>query len=119
MQNIIIGIISITQLKTIIFYTHSRPYLSEVTTCQVLIGTFSKEQESIKWAHNKSEFENILHDIERSGDDPIIFIKDKVLGKHISGNHRWHVKEKYRLYNTDKFEKNPYWFLTLTQLYIG
>ena len=65
------------------------------------------------------EAKKLLHDIERKGDDPIIFIRDKVLGKHISGNHRWHVKEKYYRSNKDKFEKNPYWYLTSTQLYIG
>ncbi len=84
-----------------------------------MIGTFDKEKESIKWCDNKCEFEKLLHDIERKGDDPIIFIRDEVLGKHISGNDRWHIKEKYKRYNTEKFEKNPYWFLTLTQLYIG
>jgi hypothetical protein len=93
--------------------------MSEVTACQVLIGTFRQEKESIKGAHNKSEFEKLLHDIEKIGDDPILCIRDKVLGKHIYGNHRWHVKEKYFRTNKDKLERNPYWFLTSTQLYIG
>ena len=84
-----------------------------------MIGTFREELESINYADNKGQFEKLLHDIEKKGDDPIIFIRDEVLGKHISGNHRWHIKEKYRRSHTDKFEKNPYWFLTLTQLYIG
>jgi hypothetical protein len=85
-----------------------------------LIGTFPEELESINYADNKGQFEKLLQHIEKKGDDPIIFIRDDVLGKHISGNHRWHIKEKYRRgQNGDKFDKNPYWFLTLTQLYIG
>ena len=57
--------------------------------------------------------------MEKKGTDPIIFIRDKVIGKHISGNHRWFVKQKYLRANPEKFEINPYWFLTLTQIYIG
>ncbi len=108
--------------KYIFFYTQSRPYLSEVTACQVFIGTFHEEHESINYADNKGQFEKLLHDIEKKGDDPIIFIRDEVLEKHISGNHQWHIKEKYRLYNSEKFEKksilvsyiNPtlYWLKT-------
>ena len=84
-----------------------------------MIGTFPEEHKSINYADNKGQFEKLLQHIEKKGDDPIIFIRDDVLGKHISGNHRWHIKENYRFLNRDKFEKNPYWFLTLTQLYIG
>ncbi len=84
-----------------------------------MIVTFREELESINYAENKGQFEKLLHDIEKKGDDPIIFIREEVLGKHISGNHRWHIKEKYLNSRMDKFEKNPYWFLTLTQLYIG
>ncbi len=85
-----------------------------------MIGTFPEELESINYADNKGQFEKLLQHIEKKGGDPIIFIRDDVHGKHISGNHRWHIKEKYRRgQNADKFDKNPYWFLTLTQLYIG
>ena len=41
------------------------------------------------------------------------------IGKHIFGNARWFIKERYWRSNNEKFEKNPYWFLTLTKLYIG
>ena len=61
--NSLIGIITIPLLNTFFFYTQSRPYLSEVTTCQVLIGTFREELESINYANNKGQFEKLLHDI--------------------------------------------------------
>ena len=79
-----------------------------------MIGYSRQEKESIKGLHNKSEFEKLLYDIEKKGDDPMIFIRDKVLG-----NHRWHIKQKYFRTNKDKFERNPYWFLSSTHLYIG
>ncbi len=68
---------------------------------------------------NKSEFEELLNEIERKGNDLIIFIRDQVLRKHISRNHRWYIMPKYWREKREKFERNPYWFLTLTQIYIG
>ncbi len=63
--NSLIGIISIPILNPIFFYIQSRPYLSEVTACQVLIGTFNKELESINYADNKGQFEKLLQNIEK------------------------------------------------------
>jgi hypothetical protein len=68
---------------------------------------------------SKKEFETLLREIEASGEDPMLFIRDYVHGKHISGNHRYHVKQNYMIQNRDKFLSKPYWYLTLSQLYIG
>jgi hypothetical protein len=57
--------------------------------------------------------------VENRGEDPIVFIRDKIHGKHISGNHRWFIKERYRQVHKEKFDKNPYWHLTLSQIYVG
>jgi hypothetical protein len=53
------------------------------------------------------------------GEDPMLFIREEVRGKHISGNHRYHVKQNYMLEYREKFCSKPYWYLTLSQLYIG
>jgi hypothetical protein len=97
------------------FHIHSCPHVSEITACQVLIGTFEREKQSINGASNKSEYEELLKEIERNANDPTVFIRDRAIGKH----NRWFVKQRYWHTNKEKFQKNPYWFLTLTQLYIG
>ena len=53
---------------------------------------------------NKSAFETLLLSVENGGEDPIVFIRDKIYGKHISGNHRWFIKERYRQFNKEKFD---------------
>ncbi len=68
---------------------------------------------------NKLAFEALLLSVENGGEDPIVFIRDKICGKHVSGNHRWFIKERYRHENKEKFQKNPYWHLTLAQVYVG
>ncbi len=67
---------------------------------------------------SKKEFEALLIEIEASGKDPTLFIRKEVHGKHISGNHCYHVKQNYVLENREKFCTKPYWHLTLSQLHI-
>jgi len=38
----------------------------------------------------------MLLSFENGGEDPIVFIRDKIYGKNISGNHLWFIKERYR-----------------------
>jgi hypothetical protein len=54
---------------------------------------------------NTSAFEALLLSVNNGGEDPTVFIRDKIYGKHISGNHRWFIKERYRKENKEKFEK--------------
>jgi hypothetical protein len=68
---------------------------------------------------NKKDFETLLKDIESSGEDPMVFIRDEVNGYHISGNHRYWVKQHYFAEHHEKFLQKPYWNLTLSQIYIG
>ena len=42
---------------------------------------------------SKKEFEALLIEIEASGEDPMLFSREEVHGKHISGNHRYRVKQ--------------------------
>jgi hypothetical protein len=42
---------------------------------------------------NKPAFEALLASVESGGQDPIVYIMDRICGKHISGNHRWFIKE--------------------------
>jgi hypothetical protein len=44
---------------------------------------------------NKKDFETLLKDIESSGEDPMVFIREEVRGYHISENHRYWVKQHY------------------------
>ena len=46
---------------------------------------------------SKKEFEALHIEIEASGEDPMLFIREEFHGKHISGNHRYHVKQNYML----------------------
>ncbi len=68
---------------------------------------------------NKQDFEALLIEIEKSGEDPMLFIREEVRGKHMYGNHRYHVKYNYTIQHPDKFRSKPYWYLTLSQIYIG
>jgi len=42
---------------------------------------------------SKKEFEDLLIEIEACGEDPMRLIREEVHGKHISGNHRYHLKQ--------------------------
>ena len=68
---------------------------------------------------NKKEFEILLIKIEASGEHPMLFIREAVHGKHISGNHRYHVNQNYMLENREEFCTKPCRYLALSQLYIG
>ena len=68
---------------------------------------------------NKKEFEILLIKIEASGEHPMLFIREAVHGKHISGNHRHRVKQNCMLENRENICTKPCWHLTLSQLYIG
>jgi len=68
---------------------------------------------------NKSAFESLLLSVQNGREDPIVFMRDTIHGKYISGTHRWFINERYRQENKEKFEKTPYWHLTLSQVYIG
>ena len=41
--------------------------------------------------------------MEESGEDPMLFIREEVHGKYISGNHRYYVKQNYMLENQENF----------------
>ena len=62
------------------------PQLLEVTPCQVLINVKSLPQpDEMIGVKNREDFEDLLRSIEEKGSDPILFIQDKLQGKHISG----------------------------------
>lgn len=67
----------------------------------------------------RKEFEDLLLSLEGSGDDPILFIREKVSTRHILGNHRFHIKYNYKQDYPDLYEVQPFWYLTLTQIFIG
>jgi len=81
----------------VILCLKNRPHLSEVTPSQVLDGRYPWELNTSsridKDCWNKSAFEALLLSVENRGEDPIVFIKDKIYGKHILGNHRWFIKK--------------------------
>ncbi len=52
---------------------------------------------------NKQDFESLLIEIKKSGEDPMLFIREEVRGKHISENHRYHVKHNYMIQHPEKF----------------
>ena len=43
---------------------------------------------------NRKDFEGLFKYIEENGENPILLIKDKLQGKHISENHRYEIKQK-------------------------
>jgi hypothetical protein len=101
----------------------ANPFISQVVPCQVLIG-HEKDRRCPKMENffNKNDFEELLKKIEENSEDPMVFIQDKLKGSHISGNHRHDIKNRYFQKNEDtfkKFKEKPYWYLTLTQIYIG
>ena len=51
---------------------------------------------------NRKDFEDLLKSIKKKGEDPIIFIQDKLQGKHISGNHRYEKKKKQKYMESHK-----------------
>ena len=67
----------------------------------------------------RKEFEDLLLSLEGSGDDPILFIREKVFARHISGYHIFHIKDNYKQDYQDLYEVQPFWYLTLTQIFIG
>ena len=67
----------------------------------------------------RGSFEKLLKYIEQKGEDPMLFIQDKLPGKHISGNHRFEIKQKHMLSHRSKFDSRPFWYLTLTSIFIG
>ena len=66
---------------------------------------------------NNYAFEENLGIIESREEDPTVYIRDHICGNHISRNHRWLIKQRYRQENKEKFDKNPYLFLPLIQIY--
>ena len=90
-----------------------------MTPCHVLIDSkFDKPKGRTIGFENKKEFESLLAKIEASDEYPMIFIREEVPGKHISGNHIYYVKQNYMLQYREKFCSKPYWNLTLSQTYI-
>ncbi len=67
----------------------------------------------------RKEFEDLLLSLEGSGEDPILFIREKVSTRNISGNHIFHIKENYKQDYPDLCEVQSFWYLTLTQFFIG
>ena len=91
-----------------------------MTPCQVLIANkFDKPKRKLIGIETKKYFESLLVEIEASGEDPMLFIREEDHDKHISSNHRYHVKQNYMLQYREKCCSKPYWNLTLTQIYIG
>ncbi len=56
---------------------------------------------------SKKEFEALLIEIKVSGEDPMLFTREEVNGKHISSNHRYYVKQNYMLENREKCCTKP------------
>lgn len=97
------------------FFLQERPYLSEITPAQVLVGYEDDLSSEVKIGMLKGDFVKLL---ERQSDWQF-FVKKKLRGKHISGNHRWRIKSWMYDTNRDVFEENVYWNVTITQIYAG
>ncbi len=67
----------------------------------------------------RKEFEDLLLSLGGSGDDPILFMRENVAARHISGNHRFEIKENYKRDYPDLYEVQPFWYLTLTHFFLG
>ena len=67
----------------------------------------------------RSDLEHVLNDLSQKNQSVELYITNNVKGFLISGNHRFAVKEWVRQNNTELFLKEPYWNLTLTQIFIG
>ena len=61
----------------------------------------------------------MLETVAKDNGDWQSFLLRKILGRHISGNHRQMVKEHIRDKYPDNFKTEPYWNQTLTHLFIG
>ena len=97
-----------------------KPQMSEVTPCQVLLTTkFRRQPPEMTGVKARKAFETLLTNIEKEGKDPMIFIRDHLKGKHISGNHRYMIKQRFFANNEGEFNKKNYWNITITQLFIG
>ena len=97
-----------------------RPQLSEVSPCQVLINVISLPRpDDMISVENRKDFEDLLKSIEEKGEDPILFIQDKLQGKHISGNHKYEIKQKFMDSHKAQFDSKTFWYLTLTSIFIG
>ena len=67
----------------------------------------------------RSDLEKVLNDLSKKQQSIELYITNNVKGFLISGNHRFAVKEWVRINNPDLFNKEPYWNLTLTQIFNG
>ena len=67
----------------------------------------------------RSDIEQVLNELSQNNQSIELYITNNVKGFLISGNHRFAVKEWVRMNNPDLFFKEPYWNLTLTQIFIG
>ena len=67
----------------------------------------------------RSDIEEVLNELSQNNQSIELYITNNVKGFLISGNHRFAVKEWVRMNNPDMFFKEPYWNLTLTQIFIG
>ena len=65
-----------------------------MTPCEILIASkIEKPKGRMIEIENKKEFKSLLVEIEASGEDPMLFIREEVNGKHISRNHRYYVEQ--------------------------
>lgn len=92
-----------------------KPYLSEITPAQVLVGYEEDESSGVKIGMLRGDFEELL----KSKNDWRYFVKNNLRGKHISGNHRWRIKQWMKETNSDVFEEKEYWNVTITQIFAG
>ncbi len=67
----------------------------------------------------RSDMEQVLNDLSQKNQSIELYITNNVKGFLISGNHRFAVKEWARMNNPDLSFKEPYWNLTLTQIFIS
>jgi len=102
-----------------------------MTPCQILIK-YQHDRASPEWMKDvktRFDIEEKLVELEGKGHDPFKLIGE-LPGRHISGNHRWEIKEEYReelitKYGEDSekykmlYEEKRFWSDTWTQLFIG
>ena len=102
-----------------------------MTPCQILIK-YKHDRASPEWMNEintRWEMEARLKKFEEEGGDPFDKLRE-LPGRHISGNHRWEIKEEYReemrkRYGGDPdkykqhYEEKRFWSDTWTQVYIG
>lgn len=61
----------------------------------------------------------VCKNLSRENQSIELFITKNVKGFLVSGNHRYAVKEWVRENKPELFAKEPYWNLTLTQIFVG